>query len=176
MLAHMQASASITAYLLAPDGPIPNHPRWPLLLYNGAVALSGSDPAAIFEALFTRNRWPAAWRNGVHPFHHYHADGHEALGVYSGEVTVMFGGDAGIVLTARPGDVLVLPAGTGHKKLGSKGSLGVVGAYPEGQHPDTCVPPLARAKKNTQIIAAVPLPACDPVFGPGGPLFEHWKP
>jgi uncharacterized protein YjlB len=174
MLAHMQASASITAYLLAPDGPIPNHPRWPLLLYNGAVALSGSDPAAIFEALFTRNRWPAAWRNGVHPFHHYHADGHEALGVYSGEVTVMFGGDAGIVLTARPGDVLVLPAGTGHKKLGSKGSLGVVGAYPEGSRPSTSRKGFS--EKILTAVTAVPLPACDPVFGPGGPLFEHWKP
>jgi uncharacterized protein YjlB len=174
MLAHMRVNGSITAYLLAPDGPIPNHPRWPLLLYNGAVALSGSDPAAIFEALFTRNRWPAAWRNGVHPFHHYHADGHEALGVYSGEVTVQFGGDAGVTLTARPGDVLVLPAGTGHKKLGSKGSLGVVGAYPEGARPGTSGKGLS--EKILTAIAAVPLPACDPVFGTGGPLFEHWKP
>ena len=64
---------------------------------------SGPDPASIFEALFARNRWPAAWRNGVHPFHHYHSNGHEALGVYSGEVTVQFGGDAGVTITAKPG-------------------------------------------------------------------------
>jgi len=167
----------LLTHALAPSGPIPNHPRWPLLVYNGAVALSGlkagSDPAAAFEALFTRNRWPAAWRNGVHPFHHYHADGHEALGIYSGEVTVQFGGEQGVTLTARPGDVIVLPAGTGHKKLSSKGSLGVVGAYPEGSHPD-----LWRKAFTEEIlatIAAVPLPACDPVLGPGGPLFEHWK-
>jgi len=24
-------------------------------------------------------------------------------------------------------------------------------------------------------IAHVPLPACDPVYGAGGPLFEYWK-
>lgn len=164
---------NVVTHLLAASGAIPNHPRWPLLVYPGAVTLSGPDPASLFEALFTRNRWPAAWRNGVYPFHHYHADGHEALGVYSGEVTVQFGGEAGVTLTARPGDVIVLPAGTGHKKLSSKGSLGVVGAYPEGSHPD-----LWRKAFSPEIlaaIAAVPLPACDPVLGPGGPLFEHWK-
>jgi uncharacterized protein YjlB len=163
----------LRAHLLAPDGAIPNHPRWPLLVYNAAVALSGSDPAAIFEELFARNRWPAAWRNGVHPFHHYHSDGHEALGIYSGEVIVQFGGDAGIVLTARPGDVIVLPAGTGHKKLSSKGSLGVVGAHPEGSYPGMSMK--AFSPKTLSTIAAVPLPACDPVLGARGPLFEHWK-
>ena len=169
----MLGGMAVVAHLLAPDGPIPNHPRWPLLVYNGAVALSGSDPAAIFEELFGRNRWPAAWRNGVHPFHHYHSNGHEALGVYSGEVTVQFGGDAGVTLTARPGDVIVLPAGTGHKKLSSRGALGVVGAYPEGSYPSTSRKAFSQEILST--IAAVPLPACDPVYGEHGPLLEHWK-
>ncbi len=89
-------------------------------------------------------------------------------------MTVQFGGNAGITITAKPGDVIVLPAGTGHKKLSSRGPLGVVGAYPEGQNPDTCVPPLARYKSNMRAITAVPLPTCDPVYGLKGPLFEHW--
>ena len=168
-------SDKVLAYLLAADGAIPNHPSWPLLVYPGAVAVSGTDPAEAFAMLFTRNRWPAAWRNGVFPFHHYHSNGHEVLGVYSGEATVRFGGDAGVTLVARPGDVIVLPAGTGHKKLSSRGELGVVGAYPEGVHPDTCVPPLARAKRGAEAVARVPLPAADPVFGEHGPLFEHWR-
>ena len=172
----MLGGMKVLPHLLAPDGAIPNHPRWPLLVYPGAVAIQGADPAAAFEALFARHHWPAAWRNGVHPFHHFHSDGHEALGIYSGEVTVQFGGDAGVTITARPGDVIVLPAGTGHKKLSSRGSLGVVGAYPEGQNPDTCVPPLARHGKSIERIATVPLPACDPVHGAGGPLFDYWKP
>lgn len=171
----MLGGMTVLAHPLAPDGAIPNHPRWPLLVYPAAVQLTGADPAAVFEELFARNRWPAAWRNGIHPFHHYHSNGHEALGIYSGEVTVQFGGDAGVTVTARPGDVIVLPAGTGHKRLSSKGSLGVVGAYPEGQHPDTCVPPLARYKNSVKAVASVPLPACDPVHGAGGPLFDHWK-
>jgi len=168
-------SDQVLAYQLAPGGAIPNHPRWPLLVYPGAVALCGDDPAAAFEDLFTRNRWPAAWRNGIFPFHHYHSNGHEVLGIYSGEASVRFGGESGVTIVARPGDVIVLPAGTGHKKLSSRGELGVVGAYPEGARPDTCMPPFARAKRNADAVARVPLPAADPVFGAGGPLFEHWR-
>jgi uncharacterized protein YjlB len=169
----MLPAMDVVAHLLAPSGAIPNHPRWPLLIYNGAVAPSGSDPAANFEALFNRNRWPAAWRNGVHPFHHYHSNGHEALGIYSGEVTVLFGGEGGVTITAKPGDVIVLPAGTGHRKLSSRGSLGVVGAYPEGTCPETSRGAFSRKTQST--VLAVPLPACDPVLGAGGPLFKHWR-
>jgi len=165
----------IIAHRLPASGRVPNHPRWPLLVYPGAVAVAGADPAAAFERLFARNRWPAAWRNGVYPFHHYHSDGHEALGVYSGEVTVLFGGEGGIEVTAHPGDVIVLPAGTGHKMLSSKGSLGVVGAYPDGCHPDLCVAKVANAERAAENVARVPLPAADPVFGADGPLFGYWR-
>jgi uncharacterized protein YjlB len=165
----------VIAYPLASGGAIPNHPRWPLLVYPAAVAIEGPDPAAAFERLFGENRWPAAWRNGVYPFHHFHTTAHEALGVYSGEVTVQFGGDGGVALTARPGDVLVLPAGTGHKKLSSRGALGIVGAYPAGQHPDMNTPLLANAKRTTEAVARVALPELDPVHGADGPLFAHWR-
>jgi uncharacterized protein YjlB len=161
------------AHLLAAAGAIPNHPRWPLLFYPGAVAIEGDDPAAAFEAIFTKNRWPAAWRDGVFPFHHFHSNAHEVLGVYEGEVTVQFGGEPGVVLTARPGDVIVLPAGTGHKRLASRGRLGIVGAYPEGAHPDTCTQPFTAGREAA--VAGVPLPACDPVLGPAGPLFSYWR-
>lgn len=167
--------SKVVAHLLAADGAIPNHPRWPLLVYPAAVAIEGGDPAALFEELFTRNGWPAAWRNGVFPFHHYHSNAHEVLGIYSGEVMVQFGGEAGVAVLARPGDVVVLPAGTGHKKLSSSGRLGIVGAYPDGAHPDTCMPPFARGKRNAATAARVPLPSQDPVTGGQGPLFEHWR-
>jgi uncharacterized protein YjlB len=165
----------VIAHRLAADGAIPNHPRWPLLVYPGAVKVAGPDPAAAFEALFGANRWPAAWRNGVFAYHHFHTTAHEALGVYSGEVTVQFGGDGGIEITARPGDVVVLPAGTGHKRIAARGALGIVGAYPAGQHPDMNTPLLAAARRAAEAVARVPLPERDPVYGAGGPLFEYWK-
>jgi len=90
-------------------------------------------------------------------------------------VTVQFGGDGGVVITARPGDVIVLPAGTGHKKLSSRGDLGIVGAYPAGQRPDMCTPITANPQRSAAAVARVPLPQGDPVHGEGGPLFTHWK-
>ena len=138
---------------------------WPLLVY--AAVLARPTPEA-FEALFTRNRWPAAWRDGVFAFHHYHSNSHEVLGIYEGEATVQFGGEGGVQVTAKAGDVVVLAAGTAHKKLASRGALGVVGAYPEGSDPDTC-------RGVPGAILSIALPACDPVFGVAGPLFEQWK-
>jgi uncharacterized protein YjlB len=164
----------IIAHRLASAGAIPNHPRWPLLVYPRAVAIEGADPAIAFEELFQRNRWPAAWRNGVFPFHHFHTNAHEALGIYSGEVTVQFGGEGGVTVTAQPGDVIVLPAGTGHKKLSSHGMLGVVGAYPAGQQPNMRTPLLSSARRSARDVAGVPLPECDPVYGRTGGLFAHW--
>ena len=38
------------------DGLVPNHPRWPLIIYRGAIALDeGHDPAAVIEDLFEAN-------------------------------------------------------------------------------------------------------------------------
>ena len=175
MVSTLTHSPRVIAHQLAASGAIPNHSRWPLLVYTSVVAIEASDPAADFEALFERNGWPAAWRNGVHPFHHFHCDAHEALGVYSGVVTVQFGGEGGVVITAHPGDVIVLPAGTGHKKLSSRGTLGVVGAYPAGQCPDMCTPMLSNLKRSAAAVARVVLPQRDPVYGEDGPLFTHWK-
>lgn len=168
-------SPQISAYRLSASGAIPNHPRWPLLVYQGVMAAATADLAAAFEALFDRNHWPAAWRNGIYPFHHFHCDAHEVLGVYSGEVTAQFGGDDGIVITARRGDVIVLPAGIGHKKLSSRGTLGIVGAYPVGQLPDMCTPLLSSLKQCAAAVALVALPQSDPLYGAGGPLLAHWK-
>jgi len=39
------------------DGLIPNHPRWPLIIYRGAVELDDRhDPAAVIEDLFEATR------------------------------------------------------------------------------------------------------------------------
>ena len=71
--------------------------------------------------------------------------------------------------------MIVLPAGTGHKKLSSRGALGIVGAYPAGQRPDMCTPLPSSLKRHAAAIARVALPQFDPVYGEGGPLFAHWK-
>lgn len=164
----------VIAHRLESDGEIPNNPACALLAYPGAVDLPDGDPASAFEALFEANGWTGGWRNGIFPFHHYHSNAHEVLGIFSGSADVLLGGENGVVLTVRPGDVVIVPAGVGHKKLRESGGLGVVGAYPAGQSPDLCRRAAAH-DRSARNVAAVPLPARDPVFGAGGPLFEHWS-
>jgi uncharacterized protein YjlB len=98
----------------ADDGAIPNHSRYPALAYRAVLDPAGGPKAA--EALFARNGWVPAWRAGIFPFHHFHSTAHEALAVVSGSATVELGGPGGVALEVRGGDVLVLPAGTGHRR------------------------------------------------------------
>lgn len=167
-------SLSVQVQRLEDDGAIPNNAALPLLVYRQAVALPEDDPAAMFEALFTANGWPAAWRNGIHPFHHYHSTAHEALGVFSGRATACFGGEHGVRMSVSAGDVVVIPAGVGHKGIEATSDLGIVGAYPTGTGPDLCRGLSGERPACLEAIARVAVPQSDPVYGAGGPLCEHW--
>jgi uncharacterized protein YjlB len=65
--------------------------------------------------------------------------------------------------------VLVLPARTGHCNAGSSADLLVVGAYPKGMRWDLHRGDPSERDEVLANIAAVPLPATDPVHGSGGP-------
>jgi uncharacterized protein YjlB len=149
--------------LLLPLGDdAPNNPRLPVLLHRGA--LPAGDPAAA-EALFTRNGWEPAWRDGIYPFLHYHPNAHEALAIARGHVRVRLGGKAGVTLDLTAGDVAVLPAGTGHQAIERARDLLVVGAYPPGSAPDQLRDDPEEIEEARQRIAATPDPPCDPVTG-----------
>ncbi|MEJ0017376.1 MAG: cupin domain-containing protein [Acetobacteraceae bacterium] len=157
-------------FTFADDGGVPNS-KLPLLVYRQAVP---ADPAAI-ERLFTANRWPAAWRDQVHPFHHFHSDAHEVLGVASGSAKVLFGGPGGQVLDVSAGDVVVVPAGVGHCNVGKSADLLIVGAYPdnaEGRDLRRGNP--VEHEEVVRNIAHVKLPDADPVTGANGPLVRIW--
>ncbi len=163
------------SYRFAPGGDVPNNPRLPLLVYRGVLATEGNDPAKACEQLFTRHHWPAAWRDGVYDYDHYHTTAHEALGIVRGDARVRFGGPGGRTVQLRAGDVVVIPAGVGHRNEGASNDLLVVGAYPEGQDWDICPAKPGERDCATADIAAVPVPDADPVYGIGGPLSEKWR-
>jgi uncharacterized protein YjlB len=127
------------------------------------------------KELFARNRWLGAWLNGIFPFHHFHSTAHEVLGIVAGSAAVVLGGPGGHRFEVAPGDVLVLPAGTGHCNAGSSADLIVVGAYPDGMQWDLRRGDPAERDVVLANIAAVPLPGTDPVHGPGGRLTELWS-
>jgi uncharacterized protein YjlB len=148
--------------MLPTGGEIPNNARLPVLLHR--AALPPGDPAAA-EALFARHGWQPAWRNGIYDFHHYHPNAHEALAIAAGQVRVRLGGEAGVTLDLGAGDVVVLPAGTGHRNLGQSPDLLVVGAYPPGDPPEQFTGQPGEQLRAERAIQATLDPPCDPVTG-----------
>ena len=114
------------------DGSIPNS-RYAVLLYRGATDLDNRYPASSMKERFLANHWANSWRNGIYTFHHFHSTSHEVLGIYRGSASVRLGGEHGRDFIVEAGDVVVIPAGVGHKNLGATRQFGVVGAYPDGR-------------------------------------------
>jgi len=165
------------ALLFKDDGETPNNPKLPLLFYRGPVALPDKyDPAAVFENLFLAHGWRMAWRDSIYDFLHFHTRTHEVLGIARGDARVEFGGRKGKLLYVKAGDVVVLPAGTGHKRLSKSRDLLVVGAYPGKGAYDEPKPGDVDHDTAKARIAKVKMPAQDPIYGKNGPLKRLWNP
>jgi uncharacterized protein YjlB len=158
--------------LFKDDGKIPNS-KYPLLLYKNAFTARNAGGAEWLEQHFAKNNWTNSWRNGVYNFHHYHSTSHEVLGVYSGTALLHLGGEQGQKIRVTAGDIIVIPAGVGHKNLESEG-LGIVGAYPDGRNWDINRGLPGERPKTDENIAALPIPATDPLLGKSDGLIKLW--
>ena len=154
------------------DGQIPNS-KLPLILYQDAFKQRGTAGASWLEKRFAVNNWANSWRNGIYSFHHYHSTSHEVLGVYSGRALVHLGGESGEKIEISAGDIIIIPAGVGHKNLESKG-LGVVGAYPDGRSWDLNRGLSGERPQADKNIAALPIPSADPFWGANEGITEIW--
>lgn len=164
----------VEEYRFEDDGRIPNNPGLPLLYYPRALGEEYRDPGRCRE-LLRENGWGGAWVNGVFSYHHYHSVSHEVLCVVSGTARLELGGPSGKTFDVEAGDVIVIPAGVGHRNAGSDGSFRVVGAYPPGQERyDIRTGEPGERPGVLENIRRVALPDSDPVFGPEGPLVERW--
>ena len=163
-------------FLFTDDGSVPNNPTLPFVLYRDAIDLAGTpDPEEVIEKVFRSHGWGDMWRNGIFPYVHSHSMIHEGLGVARGRAKVRFGGAKGQEIDLTRGDVVVLPAGTGHQGLWASPDLMVIGCYPKTGRYDLCRGSKAERDKALVTIPKVPLPDSDPVFGREGPLLRLWR-
>lgn len=178
-LFHQQLSAKIAPptpleFYFKDDGFIPNN-KLPLLVYKNVFSVRSNAGADWLEKHFNSNDWSNTWRWGVYPFHHFHSNTHEVLGVYQGTALLQMGGEKGKKMNVSAGDILVIPAGVGHKCLSHSDDFMVVGAYPFGLTPD-----LMRGNKSDRPqvdknIANARFPKADPYVGNAGGLMKLWK-
>jgi uncharacterized protein YjlB len=178
MQASEKGAVRADTFMLSPRDWVPNNGHLPVILYRGVLDADthgkhDSDSLAeAFEAMFARHGWPPKWRDSIFDYHHFHSSAHEVLGIAAGAAAVIVGGPGGRVVHLDAGDVILLPAGTGHCLESSSGPLLVVGAYPPGQQWDIRREALTDAERNA--MEALPFPHSDPVLGAQGPLMENW--
>ena len=169
----MRVEPEIETFALAADGDIPNK-SLPLVLYRHALP-PALRTASGCQALFARNQWRGNWVNGIFDYWHFHVTGHEVLGCVAGSARVGFGGDGGVQVEVAAGDVVVIPAGVGHKRLSEKrDGFTIVGGYPPGQSGAISRPGDMALEDAQRAIAALDLPRAAPALGNDGPLMEAW--
>lgn len=163
--------ADVQSFFLQDDGEIPNNQELPVIVYAEVF----KDHPDQIEATFNQHNWGNSWTGGIFDFHHYHSNAHEVLGVVSGEAVVLIGGERGKRLDLRCGDVVVLPAGTGHKKITASDNFQVIGAYPNGSNYNLKRRNIDVRNQALADIQNVPIPDHDPVYGESGPLLAKWR-
>ncbi len=164
-------AADVVQIKINENNGIPNNPHLPALIYPQVLKVAVSSGDII--ALYAGNHWGKAWVYGVFDFHHFHYAAHEVLTVIAGQALLQLGGQDGPRQKVREGDVIILPAGFGHKLLEASQGFTVVGAYPEGQEEIG----FARAGDETKLSSrqAAWVPASDPIYGADGPLRTLWR-
>lgn len=168
-------SPEIITRLFAASGGVPNNPKLPLVILRHALPSDRRELAGEIERLYRANGWGGTWRWSVYDFHHFHTNAHEVLAVSSGTARIQFGGEEGAAFDVGVGDVAMIPAGLGHKRLSATDDFQVIGGYPAGQMPDLRKDAAPSSTTLDAQIARVPLPAADPIYGAGGPLVRLWR-
>ncbi|KAL4807966.1 hypothetical protein BDV18DRAFT_110299 [Aspergillus unguis] len=157
----------------------PNNPL-PVLHYKNVLPEPRTEEEV--TKFLTAHKWEKRGTWGAGYESHFHPNSHECYGVFQGSSTLLLGasgGDgvsnSGLRLTVHTGDVIVLPAGTGHSSVEST-NYRYIGVYPEGS-------PRWRNEFGKKRIGSqgfrdeignVGFPEEDPVYGKDGPLMKLW--
>ena len=172
MVDHQKSKAvKPTTFSFGANGRIPNS-QLPVAIYKSAG--EGEDLAKFFKHRFKNNHWRGQWAQGIYGYHHFHSNAHEVLGIAAGSALLILGGEGGREIAVDKGDVLVLPAGTGHRRIKDSWDFWVVGAYPQGQENYDEYTDQAMCMNCKNRLRAVELPTRDPLYGEDGPLVKLW--
>lgn len=170
----------IPAHNLIPNTSVQNKP---LLHYYGVFSAprGGALTASAIEAhLASVGVMEPQWRFSMYATTHFHSTTHEVLCISCGRARLCFGGEDNpgkVEALAEKGDVLVVPAGVGHRLLedlsegGDDGGFEMVGSYPKGYHWDMCYGKKGEEAK-VRSIAKLPWFERDPIYGDQGPTLD----
>ncbi|MEC6748030.1 cupin domain-containing protein [Marinilactibacillus sp. XAAS-LB27] len=165
--------------LLEENKPYPNN-GLPVLVYPEGFKdlVNQNHPAQAVIDQLAEHQYTNAWVNGIFDYHHFHSNTHEVLVCLSGEATVQLGGLSSKTITFTQGDVILLPAGTAHKRLKASKDFSIVGAYPNGKEFDTYKEKDVQSEeqfwKIKREVKKVDLPQRDPVQGKNGAVQKYW--
>ena len=160
----------IKLYHFKDDGKIPNS-KYPLVIYKSVLP----KDASMIEKIFESHRWSNSWRDGIYSYHHFHSIAHEVLGVYQGSALLHLGGEKGQRVQVNMGDVIIIPAGVGHKCLESTDDFKVVGAYAGGRDWDIMKGLPEEREAALKNIKNVPEPEMDPFSGEQVGIVVYWN-
>lgn len=102
---------------------------------------------------------------------HFHSNTHEVLAIAAGSAKCCFGhedNNGRVEPTLEKGDVVIIPAGVGHRLIQDYGGFQMVGSYPIGKSWDMCY---GRSDEEQQVkeIASLDWFKKDPIYGDDGP-------
>jgi uncharacterized protein YjlB len=168
------ASLKVSKYFIPSHNLIPNSSilHQPLFIYHSAFARDVSA-SAIEEHLKSVGVVAPQWRYTMYTTTHFHSTTHEVLCVSNGKAKLLFGGERNpenVEVVAEQGDVMVLPAGIGHRLLDDlDGGFEMVGSYPTGCNWDMCYGKEGEEAK-IESIKKLKWFQKDPIYGDEGPV------
>ena len=147
----------------------------PLLHYHGAFPAC-TTASGIEAHLRSVGVVDPQWRYNMYGTTHFHSTAHELLCVARGAARLCFGGadnPGRVEARVRSGDVLLVPAGVGHRLLEEEGEEGfeMVGSYPRGCGWDMCYGKQGEEGK-VENIRRLGWFERDPIYGDQGPALE----
>ena len=156
---------------LAPDPKMPNS-QLPVLVYRGTA--TGDELAGLFREVFSANGWGGLWTGAIFGYDHFHSNAHEVVGVVSGEAILGLGGASGKRVEVGEGDVVILPAGTGHRRVRGSSDFMVIGVFFIVQEVNEIYTDLQSCADYRARIEAIAIPT-DPAYGANGALAAAWR-